>query len=181
MSYSDNRSNHLASSRLTHTDTIVEFPGTAGYLEDWFKEIRPCLEIEVMTAPSSGEGGRPYGFTFDGILTIDCHVKGTIPAGAGTLIVSKNGRCESDVSVQRAFIDGEVRGNIEATDAIELEANARVNGNMRAPYIVIAPGAVFNGQCEVTTPEEDRTPHDQHASLSYDFEEERDEVLAVAG
>jgi cytoskeletal protein CcmA (bactofilin family) len=46
-------------------------------------------------------------------------------------------------------VGGEVKGNIQATNLIELHAPARVFGDLSAPAVVIDAGVVFHGNCNM--------------------------------
>jgi cytoskeletal protein CcmA (bactofilin family) len=42
-----------------------------------------------------------------------------------------------------------VRGNITALDHVEALAGSRVDGDMRAPRIMLEEGSIFNGNCSM--------------------------------
>ena len=44
---------------------------------------------------------------------------------------------------------GHVTGNLTATDKIEVEASGIVDGDVRAPRLIIQEGAVLNGAVEM--------------------------------
>ena len=48
-----------------------------------------------------------------------------------------------------AVVFGEVKGNIHASNTIELHPPARVFGDLYAPAVVIDAGAVFHGNCRM--------------------------------
>ena len=130
---------------------------SARLFDQWSQEVKPflenaCASIEV-------DQSIEQGFTFDGTLRIDCHVKGVLPSGQGTLIVGREGRCDADASVRVAVIKGVVNGDLRASELIEIESGARVNGNIEAPSICIQPGAVFEGNCRMLAREEESERH----------------------
>ena len=53
----------------------------------------------------------------------------------------------ADVLVHIAVVNGEVRGNIQATNRVELHPTARVFGDLIAPAMVVDAGARLNGNC----------------------------------
>jgi cytoskeletal protein CcmA (bactofilin family) len=124
-----------------------EITATARLFDQWTQEVKPLLEKGC--AWIQADRPREQGFTFDGTLRIDGHVKGVLPSGPGTLIVGKSGRCDADASVRVALIKGVVNGNLRASELIEIESEARVTGNIEAPSISIEPGAVFEGNCHM--------------------------------
>jgi cytoskeletal protein CcmA (bactofilin family) len=49
--------------------------------------------------------------------------------------------------VATAIIDGSLRGDIHATERVELGSHAKVFGNIKSPALSIQTGAVFEGEC----------------------------------
>jgi cytoskeletal protein CcmA (bactofilin family) len=86
--------------------------------------------------------------SFKGSVRIDGRLKGEILTD-GTLIVGETASLESNIQVSHIIISGEVRGNITASDRIEIHAPARVFGNIETPVLVIAEGVVFEGNCSM--------------------------------
>ncbi len=93
---------------------------------------------------------------FEGIIRLDGKVKGDIRSlgeGKGTVIVGEKAVIEAEIKVNAAVIMGEVKGCISAKNKIEVYPPGKVEGDMDAPIISIASGAVFNGKCStVPTP-----------------------------
>jgi cytoskeletal protein CcmA (bactofilin family) len=46
-------------------------------------------------------------------------------------------------------IAGELVGDCHATERVEIEAAGRLNGNIRAPRVVIVEGATFRGNSDM--------------------------------
>jgi len=86
--------------------------------------------------------------SFKGAVRIDGRLKGEILAD-GTLIVGETASLECNIQVSQIIISGEVRGNITASDRIEIRAPAKVFGNIETPVLVIAEGVVFEGNCSM--------------------------------
>jgi cytoskeletal protein CcmA (bactofilin family) len=89
---------------------------------------------------------------FKSLLRIDGLLSGRVTSAEGTLIVGAAGRVEANVAVAVARIHGTVTGDIVCTECAELGPLARVTGNIHAPTLVIARGAVFEGSCRMKTP-----------------------------
>jgi cytoskeletal protein CcmA (bactofilin family) len=81
--------------------------------------------------------------TFKGAVRIDGRFKGEIVSSDGTLIIGDQGVVESDIQVTNIVISGEVRGNIQAGNRIEIQSKAKVFGNIQGQSISIDEGAVF--------------------------------------
>lgn len=81
-------------------------------------------------------------------LVIQGTVKGKISLKE-SLFVEASGVVEADIEVQNVDIAGRVTGNIAASDKVELKADCRVVGDVRAPRILIADGASFKGNVDM--------------------------------
>ena len=85
--------------------------------------------------------------TFQMMLRVDGHLTGTVSSDGGTLIVGNNGQLDANVSVGVAQLNGNVNGDISATERIQLGRTARVVGNIATPKLIIEDGAIFEGGC----------------------------------
>jgi len=140
---------------LDRSSSAADFlSDTSQYFEAWREDLKSSLEPNknhgqpetVADAPTvdaftSGE------LRFEGTLRVDCFVTGSLRSLTGTLIVGEAGEAEGDIIVAAAIIDGCLRGNIHATERVELGSHARVFGKIESPALSIAPGAVFEGEC----------------------------------
>jgi cytoskeletal protein CcmA (bactofilin family) len=86
--------------------------------------------------------------TGDGNLEIRGRVDGEVDI-RGDLTLADGSMARAGLSGARVVIAGAVVGDINATDAIVLEASARVIGNLRAPRIAIALGAQVRGDLDM--------------------------------
>ncbi|KAF0125941.1 MAG: Integral membrane protein CcmA [Elusimicrobia bacterium] len=93
--------------------------------------------------------------TAKGSLKIDGRIDGSI-VDAKMVTVGKTGRIKGDISCETCSVSGEVKGNILALAAIEVMSGARVEGDLRAPRIVLEEGAFFNGNCSMEPPAKDQ-------------------------
>ena len=165
-------------SSLNETTAAQEFgdslTDTARYFDAWLETLKPSRTDENSLPPSpkstspriAPEYGNGSRFTFEGTLRVDCYVKGVIPSETGTLIVNKTGEIEADIFVATAIIDGVVRGDVCATERVELGSNARVIGNIEAPALSIHPGAVFEGRSSFRPPNSQTSVADDRDSDS---------------
>ena len=98
-----------------------------------------------------GQGVEVNGdIKFQGGLHLDGVVNGNIctadNAEGTVLVISDHGRVEGDVYVAYAVINGEVIGNVYASEKLELSAKARISGNVEYNLLEMASGAEINGQ-----------------------------------
>jgi cytoskeletal protein CcmA (bactofilin family) len=85
---------------------------------------------------------------FQGSVRIDGYLKGEIVAD-GNLIIGDEALVEADIHVSYASISGEVHGNIIADQRVDIQAPARVFGNIHAPAVVIGEGVIFEGHTKM--------------------------------
>ena len=81
-------------------------------------------------------------------LTIRGTVKGRVKLSA-SLYVENSGTVEADIETDNVEISGNVTGNIQASDKVELTADGRMVGDIKAPRILIADGAIFKGNVDM--------------------------------
>ena len=109
-----------------------------------FGEIRAFL----------GEGTQFKGvLSFAGAVRIDGHLEGEI-VGEELLIIGEPAQVKAEIEVGTLVVSGRVQGAISARERVELLRPSRVTGTIRTPCLVVAEGAVFNGNCEMTSPDE---------------------------
>jgi cytoskeletal protein CcmA (bactofilin family) len=93
-----------------------------------------------------GQGARLEGTVVSaGSLRIDGQVKGKISA-EGDVLLSAHSHVEAEIQAQNVTVAGRFKGNIAVTGRAELARGGRVDGNVTAKALVVAEGAVFNGQ-----------------------------------
>jgi cytoskeletal protein CcmA (bactofilin family) len=83
-------------------------------------------------------------------LSIEGAVEGFVSVRTGTLAIEPTARVQADVRAARVVVRGYVRGNIAASERIELAPSARMNGSLSAPLITIVDGAQFNGSIDMS-------------------------------
>ena len=63
----------------------------------------------------------------------------------GEVTISAQGLVGANVSARRLVVQGAVRGDLSGEEAVRLEEGARVVGDVKAPRVAIAPGALIKG------------------------------------
>jgi cytoskeletal protein CcmA (bactofilin family) len=81
-------------------------------------------------------------------LVIQGTVKGKISLKE-SLYVEGSGVIEADIETANVEVSGQVTGNIAASDKVELKTDCKVVGDIRAPRILIADGAMFKGNVDM--------------------------------
>lgn len=97
-----------------------------------------------------GSNSRVNGdLQFTGGCHVDGIVKGNVSADADSnseLIVTEDGTVEGNVNVPYVVLNGIVRGDVAASQRVELGPTARVIGNVYYNLIEMAIGAEINGK-----------------------------------
>jgi cytoskeletal protein CcmA (bactofilin family) len=86
---------------------------------------------------------------FVGGFHLDGYINGNVKSEAGsgaTLSVSEQGCIEGSVLVTNIMLNGIVKGDIEASDRVELGPKAQVLGSVQYATIETAVGAQINGK-----------------------------------
>ena len=82
-------------------------------------------------------------------LTIEGQVEGKIEIRDHTLTVGENGRIKAQVFAKSVVILGELVGNINASETIDIRDKGSVDGDIVAPRVAIAEGAHFRGSIDM--------------------------------
>jgi cytoskeletal protein CcmA (bactofilin family) len=75
----------------------------------------------------------------------------------GRIHVAKEAKLQADVQAGAIIVEGEVVGNLVASDRIELKQSARYEGDLRATKLVVDEGAIFSGHVSVGPESQPRT------------------------
>jgi cytoskeletal protein CcmA (bactofilin family) len=96
--------------------------------------------------------GKDSVFTGDmevkGTLRIDGRIKGRIICDE-TVSIGATGEVEADIDAKMVIVAGTVIGNIRTSEKIEMQAKAKVMGDVTTKNIVIEQGAIFHGSCQM--------------------------------
>lgn len=98
-----------------------------------------------------GAGTRIEGnIRFSGGLRIDGEVKGDIEAAesasSSTLVLSEQARIEGLVKVAHFVVNGTVIGSVTVSETLEMQAKARIVGDVEYALIEMQQGAVIEGR-----------------------------------
>src|SRR5438094_3512983 len=96
------------------------------------------------------EGSEIEGkYTFNGTVMLNGKFSGEI-VSSDSLIIGEKGIVNATVRAGIVLVNGEVIGNVFATERVELRGTARVYGDVEAPVIVVEEGVHFEGHCKNT-------------------------------
>ena len=114
------------------------------------KDLTGLGEINALLGRGTEFEGK---LTFTGRVRLDGRFKGEVFSD-DVLILGDDGVLEGDVDVGTLIVrGGTVRGNVRASQLVEIHAPGKVYGNIHAPQLFIDKGVVFDGQCTMTDAE----------------------------
>ncbi|MEO7647656.1 MAG: polymer-forming cytoskeletal protein [Gemmatimonadaceae bacterium] len=115
----------------------------------WRKHDKPPVKDGEHTTYIE-EGSEIDGkFTFTGTVVLNGRLRGEIVSN-DNLIIGEKGVVNANIRAGVVQISGEVVGDVVASDRVELRETCRVYGDVSAPVVIIAEGALFEGQCRMT-------------------------------
>lgn len=82
-------------------------------------------------------------------LTIEGQVEGKIELRQNVLTIGPNGKIKAQVTAKTVVVEGQVQGNITATERVDIRDNGTVDGDLLAPRVAIADGAHFRGAIDM--------------------------------
>ena len=81
-------------------------------------------------------------------VVVEGTVKGKITLES-SVVVANGAVVEADVETVEIEISGHMTGNIVASDRVEIKADGKMIGDIKAPRILIADGAGFKGHIDM--------------------------------
>lgn len=70
----------------------------------------------------------------------------------GVLLIGETAKVKANIKAGTVVVGGQVYGNIEARNRLEMLESGRVHGNIKTAKLQIADGVVFDGNCEMIDP-----------------------------
>lgn len=101
--------------------------------------------IDTVLGPSTHFKGV---LTFEGSVRIDGKFDGEVSAG-GTLIVGEGATVKANIRVGRIVVAGQIHGDIEATESLEVQPTGRIFGDIQTPELQLARGVTLEGKCVI--------------------------------
>ena len=102
---------------------------------------------------------------FDTILSSDIDFSGTLNfekpflirgklsgeiIARGVLVIDEEALVEANIHGTKVVVRGSVKGDITASDKVEVTITGKLVGNVMAPEIFMETGCLFNGRCTMT-------------------------------
>jgi cytoskeletal protein CcmA (bactofilin family) len=86
-------------------------------------------------------------------LNVDGDVEGTIESQDNKVTIGTTGRVQASVKAREVVIFGQVQGNVEAADKVDIRREAKLVGDITTARISIEDGALFKGSIDIRKPE----------------------------
>ncbi len=87
-------------------------------------------------------------------LYIDGKVEGTINLPGNRVTVGRNGQVAANILAREVVVLGKVRGNVNASDRVDIRSEGSLTGDVAAARISIEDGAFFKGGIDIRKPGE---------------------------
>ena len=107
----------------------------------------PCVVGAKTTI--KGEISGDEDILVEGVVEGQIHITKDLRVGPGGVVKAK-------VEAQSIVVSGQIVGDCQATHRVEIQASGKLMGNIRAPRVVIAEGASFKGNSDMTGRGEDK-------------------------
>jgi cytoskeletal protein CcmA (bactofilin family) len=96
-----------------------------------------------------GKGSEFEGkLTFEGQVRIDGKFQGQIIT-KDVLVIGDGAKVQAEIQAGTVIINGQVEGNVKATQIIELKTPGRVKGNLETPSLSMDRGVIFEGSLKM--------------------------------
>ncbi len=120
---------------------------SSDHTDEDIRQRLPAEGIDAMIGKSIEIEGN---LKFSGGLRIDGRVQGDVTSADekhpdSVLIIGESGIVEGNVSVPHVIVNGTVKGKLVSSSRIELQARARVHGDVHYSSIEMELGAMVNG------------------------------------
>ncbi|MBT9331605.1 bactofilin family protein [Paracidobacterium acidisoli] len=85
-------------------------------------------------------------------LYIDGKVEGSINLAGNRVTIGRNGQVAANISAREIVVLGKVRGNVNASDRVDIRSEGSLTGDVTAQRISIEDGAFFKGGIDIRKP-----------------------------
>ena len=110
-------------------------------------------------APAGEQASIGKGLVIKGEITgteslfIDGKVEGSVNLAGNRVTVGRNGQVAANITAREIVVLGKVRGNVTATDRVDIRAEGALTGDVAAARISIEDGAFFKGGIDIKKPD----------------------------
>jgi cytoskeletal protein CcmA (bactofilin family) len=91
-------------------------------------------------------------------LYVDGKIEGTINLPGNRVTVGRNGQVAANITAREIVVLGKVRGNMTASDRVDIRSEGSLTGDVAAQRISIEDGAFFKGGIDIRKPNAENKP-----------------------
>jgi cytoskeletal protein CcmA (bactofilin family) len=99
-------------------------------------------------------------------LYIDGKVEGSINLPGNRVTVGRNGQVTANISAREIVVLGKVRGNVNASDRVDIRSEGSLSGDVVAQRISIEDGAFFKGGIDIRKPGSEKSSDSKPNSVA---------------
>ena len=124
--------------------------GVPGIQADGFVIVGECaveVAAQVSKLPPVDASVGDGGIELERLRVVG---EGKVELPNNQLTIGANGLVKAEVQAKTVIVIGKVAGNVRGTERIEIQATGIVDGDVAAPRLVVAEGAVLNGSIQMT-------------------------------
>jgi cytoskeletal protein CcmA (bactofilin family) len=127
-------------------------PGTPGY------SASPAAGSAAGAAPAGEQATIGKSLVIKGevsgseSLYIDGKIEGAINLPGNRVTVGRNGQVAANIMAREVVVLGKVRGNVHASDRVDIRSEGSLTGDVIAARISIEDGAFFKGGIDIRKP-----------------------------
>ena len=101
-------------------------------------------------------------------LYIDGRVEGSINLAGNRVTIGRNGVVNANINAREIIVTGKVRGNLVASDRVDIRNEGSLTGDVVAQRISIEDGAFFKGGIDIRKPGQKANGEAKDASMPAD-------------
>ena len=128
------------------TDSLTQAPPPAPQAAPGSVSAGRPSSAKATIGPTIVIDGRVSG---DEDMVISGQCEGTISLPKHTLTIQSGGHVRADVVANVVQIEGQVEGDVDGVDKVVLTATGRMEGNIKAPRVIVNDGAKFKGSIDM--------------------------------
>jgi len=110
----------------------------------FFNSPKTSSKLETIIGPATEFDGNLHT---NEAVRVDGKIKGEI--NAETVIIGEKGVVLGDIIANNVTVGGKVKGNISSSLVLDLLPKGQILGDIRTSKLIIADGAVFEGNCQM--------------------------------
>jgi cytoskeletal protein CcmA (bactofilin family) len=132
-------------------------PGTPERVDDPGRQSMTGIGVKSMVGEEMANIGKSISIkgdlTGNEDLVIEGKVEGKVELPNNQLTIGANGQVKAEINAKAVIVIGRVSGNVRGTERIEIQATGVVEGDVAAPRLLVAEGAVVNGSITMSKKE----------------------------